>query len=338
MNKSIKYNNIPIFLPELACRNKCIFCNQNKITGVLNIPKPADIPIIVEKYLATIPAENHVEIAFFGGSFTGIEIELQNAYLKEAFKFVENQRVKGIRISTRPDYISTEILDLLKNNGVKTIELGAQSTDDEILLKSNRGTTFYDIHKSAKLIKKYNFELGLQMMLGLPADNLEKAIKTANDFVDLKADNTRIYPALVIKNTELENLYLQGKYSPLSLDEAVFQAKEVFKIYHENSVNVIRVGLHQSEEFNSGESLVAGPYHQSFKELVLTELWADILKEIISEPNSEKFDIFVNSQQLSYAIGYKSKNKKWLENRGLKVNFYKDNNLKDFEINVCNSR
>lgn len=337
MSKLQKYNNIPIFIPELACPNRCIFCNQNKISGVIEIIKPEEICLIIEKYLATIPAENHVEIAFFGGNFTGIDINIQEAYLLEANKYVKTGKVKGIRLSTRPDYISTEILDLLKYYGVTTIELGAQSSDDEVLRKSKRGTCYADILKSAEMIKNYGFSLGLQMMLGLPGDSFEKSLKTAADFVNLQADNTRIYPLLVIKDTVLEKLYYSGSYKPLSLEEAVFQAKEVYKIFNENSVKIIKVGLHPSEEFNSGNSLIAGPYHQSFKELVLTELWIDIFKNYNFVKTEKLIEIFVNKEQINYAVGYGSKNLNYLKNNGLKVKFCFDSSLKEFEFYVRNN-
>lgn len=318
----MKHNNIPIFIPELACPNRCVFCNQHKITNK-KIIKPQEINNIIKKYLSTIPQENHIEIAFFGGNFTGIPFDLQEDYLKIANYYVENDRVKGIRISTRPDYINTKILDLLKKYNVKAIELGAQSTDDEVLKQSGRGHTFQDIEKASKLIKAYNFELGLQMMIGLPGDSLQKSLRTTNDIVNLKAETTRIYPTLVIKGTQLEKLFLEKKYFPLSINEAVRWTKEIYKIFITNSVKVIRIGLHHSEEFEEGKSLIAGPYHKSFKELVMTELWFERLSQMDFSTTEENI-VKVNKKDFNFVTGYQRKNIKHFEKLGIKIKFITD--------------
>jgi len=332
-----KYNNIPIFIPELACPHQCVFCDQSKIIGTQNIPQAKDISDIVNKHLQTIPKENYINIAFFGGSFTGIPYDLQESYLKEAHKFINTGKVAGIRLSTRPDYINSKILDLLKKYGVETIELGAQSTDDSVLKKSGRGHTFKDIEKASKLINSYGFKLGLQMMIGLPGDTFEKSLQTAKDIIKLGAENSRIYPTLVVKGTALEKMYFSGKYKPLQLDEAVQISKKVYKLLDENNVKIIRTGLHPSEELIYEKSLVAGPYHVSFKELVLTEIWKDILNEKLKGIKTESIIIQTNNAQLNYAVGFKSKNKNHLLKKFKRVKFEVSNTLQKFEVNVsCN--
>ena len=332
-----KHNNIPIFIPELACPHQCVFCDQTKISGAQKIPQPSDISDIVNRHLLTIPAERHINIAFFGGSFTGIPYNMQESYLKEAYKFVETKQVAGIRLSTRPDYIDTKILDLLKIYKVETIELGAQSTDDYVLKKSGRGHTYKDIEKASQLINSYEFNLGLQMMIGLPGDTSEKSVKTANDIIKLGAENSRIYPTLVVKGTALEKMYHSGKYTALQLDEAVEITKQVYKILEENNVKIIRTGLHPSEELTPEKSLIAGPYHSSFKELVLTEIWFDLLTEKLKGVIAEDVVIQVNKTQLNYAVGYKAKNKNILLKKFRKVKFVANNSLQKYDINVsCN--
>ena len=163
-----KHSNIPIFIPELACPHQCVFCDQQKISGTYSIPQPDEVRYIVEQYLETIPGNRTINIAFFGGSFTGLSVDLQEHYLKEAYRFVDNGSVSGIRLSTRPDYINKAILELLKKYGVTTIELGAQSTSHEVLKESGRGHTVDDIRDASNLICENGFELGLQMMIGLP--------------------------------------------------------------------------------------------------------------------------------------------------------------------------
>lgn len=333
---TLKYSNIPIFIPELACLHRCIFCNQVSISGQQKIPQPDEIDEIIQTNLRTIPRDRHINIAFFGGSFTGISIELQEQYLEKAYKYVDSGQVQGIRLSTRPDYIDSEILDMLKIYGVQTIELGAQSTNDSVLQKSGRGHTSMHIEEASMMINDYGFNLGLQMMIGLPGDSHEISLKTAEDIVRLKAKITRIYPTLVVKGTALETLYQNGKYTPASLEEAVKTTKDVYKIFINNNVKVIRTGLHPSEELSHEKSLIAGPYHNSFKELVLTDLWMDILNKETASCTFENLIIQVNKPNLNYAIGYKSKNRNILLQKFKKVIFVENNSLNDFEL-ILNS-
>ncbi len=337
MQKSLKYSNIPIFIPELACPHQCVFCDQEKIIGANLIPKPNEISKIVETNLSTMNEKRIIDIAFFGGSFTGIPFELQEEYLKEAFSFIKTNRVSGIRLSTRPDYIDMKRLELLKKYGVTTIELGAQSTNDNVLNKSGRGHTFKDIQNASKLILNYGFNLGLQMMIGLPEDTFETAMQTANDIVALGANNTRIYPTLVIKGTALEKLYNSGTYKPLSLEDAVKWSKEIMSVFDKNNVTILRVGLHPSEELVDGKSLIAGPFHPSFREMVMTEIWNDIISKNLTQISTKDITIQVNGKQLNYAVGYKGKNKKELQTKGIKVKFVGDSSFTKYEINVSNN-
>ena len=325
-----KHFTIPIFVPELACPFQCIYCNQKKISGQLRIPEEQEIKDTIEKYLQTIPKDNSfIEIGFFGGNFTGIAPKIQENFLKIVQPYVYSGKVKGIRLSTRPDYINEKNLEFLKKYGVNTIELGAQSLDDEVLQRSFRGHSLKQVQDSSNLIIKKGFSLGLQMMLGLPGDTKEKAIFTANKIVELGANNTRIYPCLVIKGTELEHIYNTGEYQPLSMNQAIDWAKEVLLIFEKNNVNILRVGLHPSEGLMNGDDLAAGPYHVSFKEFVLSRIWHDIIKKTVKESSyRNNISIRVPVKEINYAIGYKSANRNWLLQRFNSVKFYPDNNLK----------
>ena len=332
-----KHSNIPIFIPELACPHQCVFCDQKEISGTRSIPQPEDVKDIVERYLETMPENRTINIAFFGGSFTGIPVDLQEQYLKEAFRFVKNRRISGIRLSTRPDYINRTVLELLKEHGVTTIELGVQSTNQEVLNKSGRGHTFEDIRDASNLICKYGFELGLQMMIGLPEDNYERSIQTANDIVSLGAGNTRIYPAIIVKGTALEKLYLKEKYIPLSLEQAVEWTKDIVQIFERNNVSIIRMGLHPSKELVIGKSLIAGPFHASFKEMVMTQIWKEIIdKELqsIDMCSSDKIKITVSNRQIHYAIGYRQTNKERLISRGYNVRFERNPSFSQYQLNI----
>ncbi len=310
----IKHYTIPVFIPELACPFRCAFCNQEKISGHRHIPEESEIRSIVDSYLKSFKQpERHVEIGFFGGTFTGIPLEEQERYLKTVVPYLKSGLINGIRLSTRPDYINKEVLDLLKKYGVTTIELGAQSLDDEVLKASYRGHTAERVAAASKAILDYGFDLGLQMMIGLPGDTFEKSMTTAEKIIALGASNTRIYPALVIKDTAMHRWYKQGRYHPLSLDEAVEWSKHLLLLFEKNNVAVIRMGLHPSEGLVDGSELVAGPFHPSFRELVLTEIWGDILKPLTDKiAEKENIVIKVNPSQLNYATGYSGKNRKRL--------------------------
>lgn len=332
--QNTKHSNIPIFLPELACPHQCVFCNQVKISGTLSVPKPGDVQRIVETHLSSMKEKRIIDIAFFGGSFTGIPIDLQEKYLKEAFKFVQNGSVSGIRISTRPDYISQEKLDSLKKYGVTTVELGAQSTNDEVLNKSGRGHTFEAIKTASALILENGFQLGLQMMIGLPFDTLQRSLQTANDIVALGAQSTRIYPTVVIKGTALEKMFAKGNYKPLAIEEAVLWTRELVKLFEKHNVQILRIGLHSSEELVDGKSLVAGPFHPSFKEMVMSSIWNELILKALENKNPDNATFKVNDKQLNYAVGFNGSNKKELERKGIKTRFLSNKNLTKYQFDV----
>ena len=292
-----------------------------------------DVLKTIHSHLKTIPENSHVELGYFGGNFTGIPKAEQEKYLKLAQPFLENGTIQSIRLSTRPDYISSEVLDLLKKYKVGTVELGAQSMDDEVLKKSKRGHTVADTLKAAKLIRDYKMNLGLQMMIGLPGDTKEKALFTAQKIIAEQAENTRIYPTLIIKGTKLEELYAQGKYQALTMDDAVDWTADIIKVFEKSNVKILRIGLHPSEGLLNGSDLVAGPFHPSFKELVLTEIWRKKLDQI--QFDGAFLNISVNPKELNHAIGYDSKNKLMLQKRFKKVKFISNSQIqiRDFAIN-----
>ncbi len=318
-----------------ACPFRCIFCDQEKISGYAKIPTPDDVIQIIEKHLETIPTENSIiELGFFGGTFTGLPLQAQENYLNAAKSYIENGRISGIRLSTRPDFIDDEILNFLKKHAVKTIELGAQSMNTEVLKKAGRGHTAADTEAAAVKIVKNGFRLGLQMMIGLPGDSMENTISTAKKFVELRTNDVRIYPLVVIKGTPLEGLYNLGKYKPLTLQEAVKITAEVFRIFENAGVNIIRTGLHPSEGLLNGQDLIAGPFHVSFKELVLTEIWRELLSKIEKSETSRHISVSVASKEMNYAVGYQASNKNLLLEKFQKVNFKIDESLKKREYYV----
>lgn len=321
---------IPIFVPHLGCPNDCTFCNQKKISGQTKNVKAEDVKNTIEYYLNNFKDDNkYIEVAFFGGSFTGIDVDKQKELLSVAYEYIKNKKIDSIRISTRPDYINKEILKMLKSYGVKTIELGVQSTNDYILNKSKRGHTFEDVKKASKLIRKNGFILGHQMMVGLPESTRQDEINTAKDLIKLKPKIVRIYPVLVIKGTQLEKDYESGEYTPLTVEQAVETAKDLLVLFNKKKINVIRIGLQNTNEItdpNSKKSqVVAGPYHPTFRQLVESRLWYDNIANEIKKVNSNvtHIQIDVNPSDINNAVGHKRINIEKINdtyNTDLKIN------------------
>ena len=331
----LRHNTIPVFIPEEACPNQCVFCNQHRIAGAECAPTVEEVVSKVNTHLLTIPAGGEVEIGFFGGNFTGIPIKEQQAYLECVQPYIKSGRVHGIRLSTRPDYINKDILEFLKLYKVTSIELGAQSLDDEVLKLAGRGHTALQVQEAAKLIKENGYNLGLQMMIGLPGDTAEKSIFTAEEIIRLGADCTRIYPTLVIKNTELEQLYIDGKYQPLSLDEAISRVADLVPLFIEANVKILRIGLHPSEGLLDRTSLVAGPFEVAFGEMVFSEIWKRQFDTMVF-PNGKRnlLTLTVANGMRNPAIGYKAMNKAMFLESFRKVAFNESADLKGFEYHV----
>lgn len=325
--------NVPVFIPQAGCPFQCVFCNQNRISGAAASPGPEQIKAEIDKCLDTIPGGAETQIAFFGGSFTGLPMSEQEEYLKIAADYIQKGLARSVRISTRPDYIDKPRLALLKSYGVTDIELGAQSLDDDVLRRSGRGHTAADAMRASELIRSEGFSLGLQMMIGLPGDTREKSMKTGRAIIDAGAHSTRIYPALVIRETRMERWYAQGKYKPLDLQEAVEWSAELMEMFEKAGVRTLRVGLHPSEGLLSGENLVAGPFHVSFRELVLSEIWRARLSKL-SHVENTGMSIYVRPSEINYAIGYKSCNRNRLLERFQSVLFKPDSTLtgRDFYV------
>ncbi|WML35118.1 radical SAM protein [Clostridium sp. OS1-26] len=299
---------IPIFVPHEGCPHNCVFCNQGTITGITEKVDAKFARDTIDQYLKTMNRKNSViEVSFFGGTFTAISIGKQKELLAIAKEYKDRGDIDFIHLSTRPDYIDDEILTNLKNYSVDIIELGIQSLDKEVLLKSGRGHSEEDVIRASRLIKQYGFILGHQIMLGLPGDNLEKDVETAKKSIAMSPDIYRIYPALVIKNTPMESMFNNGIYKPYNLDEAVNVAKIVYSMVVANTIKVIRVGLQPTEEINEGGELVAGPFHPAFRELVEGSLYNDMILEKASKDFNGKFIIIVNDKDLSKLYANKKK-------------------------------
>lgn len=292
------------------------FVIKKKITGVSTDVTSEDARNIIEECLETIDKDADVEIAFFGGSFTAIDIDIQKSLLSVAKEYVEKGLVKDIRMSTRPDCIDEDILSMLKEYKTSIIELGVQSLDEKVLLDSIRGHQSEIVYKSSKMIKNSGIKLGLQMMIGLPADTEEKCIFTAKKFVELKPDCVRVYPTLVVKDTGLEKLMEQNKYNPFTLEESVNIVKKVLVLFYVNNINVIRVGLQATDDIQIGKAVLAGPYHPAFRELVEADMIKDYLEFVILQnKNIKQMLVKSNKKNISKIIGNKKTNVKYMEEK-----------------------
>lgn len=304
-----KYN-LPIFIPHRGCPHDCAFCNQKKITGVDTDITADDVRNMIKEFLSTIQRDNvSVEVAFFGGSFTGLELETQERLLSVAAEFFPI--ISGIRLSTRPDYISDEVLDLLVKYGVTTVELGVQSSNDEVLGLNNRGHSFADVKTASEMIKSRGISLGHQMMLGMYGSDPQRDIQTVKDIIALQPDCVRIYPVVTLRDTKLQKLYENGEYRPYTVDAAARLAKEAVGMFRTSKIDVIRVGLHSSEELDTGDCVIAGPYHQAFGELVESLCFRDIIELEIEKKNLRDctFEFECNPNDVSKVIGHKKMNK-----------------------------
>ena len=337
-----KHVNIPIFIPHLGCPNQCVFCNQRTISGVTAF----DISTVrneIENALATIDPSSKVEIAFFGGSFTGIDRELMVSLLKLANEYILQGRVDSLRCSTRPDYIDEEILILLRKYSVKTIELGLQSTSDEVLKRTKRGHSRKDEENACRLIVEYGFNLVGQMMIGLPGATLTDEIETARFIVDSGATGARIYPTVVFHDTELCQMSKDGEYTPVELNEAVERSARVLDIFIEKGVQVIRIGLCSSDNLTDDEKYYAGPNHPAIGEMVESAMYYNKIVGCLDKGkrySGINLKISVAKGCLSKAIGQKRSNKeRLLREYGIaEVKFKEDESLSGYELKIEEER
>lgn len=268
------------------------------------------------------------EIAFFGGSFTAIDREYMLELLQAAYPYVKSGQVRGIRISTRPDCIDTEILDILKAYGVTSIELGAQSMDNGVLEANRRGHTAQDVADASGLIQSYGFELGLQMMTGLYTDTQEKAVETAERIIALAPETVRIYPTVVLKNTYLAELYEKGVYTPLNVEESVELCARLVPMFENADIKVIRLGLHSGKDIK--ENMLAGGFHDSFGELVKSRI---LVNKILELPPAD-YQVFVHPKSLSKLKGNNKRNIYLLMERGYNIKIITDNGLDVDELRI----
>jgi histone acetyltransferase (RNA polymerase elongator complex component) len=275
---------IPFFLMNRGCPHRCLFCNERLTAGDLpeSITKAAFAKTVRAHLRGTGRKHGSVQIAFYGGTFTGMERKEQRRLLECAAPFLREGSVDGIRLSTRPDEIGTEELDILEAFGVTTIEVGAQSLDDEVLLRSRRGHSAADTVRAVILLKERGFKTGIHLMAGLPGDNRDRFCRTIDRVIALGPDMVRIHPTIVLRDTALAGAFREGRYLPLTIAEAVGQCKEALKELTRAGIPVIRLGLQATRELQGPGAVVAGPFHPSFRSLVESALLREMAAALLT--------------------------------------------------------
>lgn len=327
-----KHGNIAVFVPHIGCPHRCSFCDQRTISGEKNAPTVQQVQNACREGIEKANGRE-LELAFFGGSFTAIDKDYMCSLLDAAAPFV-GKGISGIRMSTRPDAVGEEMLALLKGYPVTAIELGAQSLNDEVLRKNRRGHTAKDVIDASARIKRFGFELGLQMMIGLYGESESDCFDTAEKMIACRPDTVRIYPALTIEGTELACLLKKGEYKALTLDEGIERTANVMKLFLEKApeTRIIRVGLHPSAELE--KNLLAGPYHPAFRELCESRIMLDRLLEKLKGVSGKNITVLVNPADISRMTGQKRQNTDTLKKLGLDVKIKSDSSIKPLDMAV----
>ncbi len=301
---------IPFFIPHAGCPHQCVFCNQKHITGQRTSVDPSSVAQTITAYLNKSEQREPAQVAFYGGSFTALAIEVQKSYLEACQPFIVSGRIKGLRLSTRPDCINREILALLRDHHVETIELGVQSMNDAVLMRSGRGHTAAHTIHAVTLLREQGFTIGLQLMPGLPGDAAETFMMTVSAVLGMRPAFVRLYPALVIKDTPLETLYRTGQFTPLSMDEAVQWCMNAFLQFERAGIAVIRMGLQPTEELQRPGTVLAGPYHPAFRQLVDSLVLLNRMRAALHQraPGAGPACLLSHPSDVAAAIGQKRSN------------------------------
>ncbi|ABA88650.1 radical SAM domain iron-sulfur cluster-binding oxidoreductase [Syntrophotalea carbinolica DSM 2380] len=300
----------PFFIPHQGCKHRCVFCEQHRISGVVSAPAPAQVSQQLDSML---PLCGDGEVAFYGGSFTLLDASLQLEYLRCVSPYIAAGRVSGVRISTRPDACGFDVVARLAALGVTTVELGCQSFSARVLEKAARGHGPQAARDAVGLLRDAGIRIGLQLMPGLPGGSLEEARYSLACALDLRPDFLRIYPTVVIAGTDLEILWRQGEYIPWTLEEAVELCAELMWHCHRVGMPVIRIGLQASVELDTGDAVVAGPYHPAFGQLVRSRIWRRALESVASQTGERQVDVAF--ADLSDALGHRRSNIDYLKRR-----------------------
>ena len=315
---------IPVFIPHEGCPHACVFCNQHRISGRAGSSpvSPGEVGKIIALWLnrAGKKRTGPAQVAFYGGSFTGLPVARQEELLGAVAPFMAEGQVQAIRISTRPDYVDPVGIDRLRRHGVAIVELGVQSLDPEVLMASNRGHSAGQAIRAICLLRAANLQVGVQLMVGLPGESFLGQRRTVRQVAALCPDFVRIYPVLVLKESGLAALHAQGRYRPPTLEQAVARTAWMKNYLAGRGIRVVRMGLQPCPELE--EALLAGPYHPAFGELVLARLMLHRTRRALrGVPAGEKVRLSIAAQDRSIFQGIRSANSKRLRQMGLLERF-----------------
>ena len=333
----MKHVIVPIFITHRGCPHQCVFCNQRAITARTGDVTPKDAEETINTWLSTVDRNTtEAEISFFGGSFTGIPMEEQTAFLKLAQRYKNEGRIDKIHCSTRPDYINREILDNLKLYGMDTIELGVQSFDNDVLKLSGRGHTDKEVFEACRLIKEYGFTLGIQLMIGLPGDSYESCMYSVRKTIEMAPQIARLYPTVVLPDTELYEMQQSGSYTPPSESEMLRTVKDMYRELTANHINVIRIGL------KSNETVKSSNYHPAFGQLVKSAVALDEIEAQLAalKPEDGSTVIISAPQRLiNFVYGHKGENRRILSEKypALKFRFAADDGIEKILLRIVNA-
>ncbi|MDO8784793.1 MAG: radical SAM protein, partial [Syntrophales bacterium] len=267
-----------------GCPHRCVYCNEEKAVG--DYPPRITEPFFRETVSTCLGNSRRkkgpVQIAFYGGNFTGIDREYQRELLEMAGTFIRQGLVESVRISTRPDCIDEACLDFLEEFSVKTVEIGAQSMVDDVLRRAHRGHTSSDIRHAVQLLKRRGFETGVHLMAGLPGDSFEGFAFSVRETIALQPHTVRIHPTLVFSGTGLAEAFHRGDYQPLTMPEAIAACTYALNKFTAAGIPVIRLGLQTTPEMEKAGSIVAGPFHPAFRSLVEEAIYFDRVSRLLS--------------------------------------------------------
>ena len=310
---------IPIFLPHAGCPHQCVFCNQTSITGAQrDSVSPEKVERQIHEFLKYKGNDRRpVQAAFYGGNFLGLEKEYIKRLLDVSAKFVKNKEIDAIRFSTRPDTIDHDRIEIIKNYPITAVGIGVQSMDDGVLAMVKRGHSASDTQKAVALLQDRHYQIGLQMMVGLPEEDEAGSLSTAYRIGELEPDFVRIYPTIVLKNSLLARWYENGTYRPWSLERSIAHVKTLYMFFKKKNIPVIRMGLQASEDLDSGAAVLAGPYHPAFGHLVHSEIFLDMATEIMGHKSVSRdtATLKVHPKSISKMRGMKNSNVETLKRR-----------------------
>jgi histone acetyltransferase (RNA polymerase elongator complex component) len=303
---------VPVFLPHAGCPHRCVFCDQSAITGAdpsTTRPDPDRIGRQIDSFLAASRPRSFVHIAFYGGNFLGQTPKAVEELLGLAGAYVSGGKANGIRFSTRPDTVDEQILDAMTPFPVDTVEIGAQSLDDRVLERSRRGHSASDTAAAVGLLKSRGYQVGLQLMIGLPGQSRDSALASAAQAAALAPDFVRIYPAVVLAGSSLARWYRRGRFRPLCLEAAVSLTAQMVRIFSEKLIPVVRMGLQATDDLRPGNQVVDGPFHPAFGELVRSEVWFQQMEDALCAGGVEgKLRIWLHPGVESQVRGQKNRN------------------------------